>query len=81
MVHHKIEDNFDATFMRLEDQLFNLSHRPENRIDFEKIGNIIAIIDFRRFEDWIQPNHIDAQILNIIQPIDDAADVPDTIPV
>ena len=81
VIHHEIENDFDAAFMRFEDQLFNLSHRPENRIDFEEVGNIIAIIDFRRFEDRIQPNHIDAQILNIIQTVDNTANIPDTIPV
>src|SRR5262245_30349843 len=49
--------------------------RAENRIDIEVIGNVVAVVSQRRGIEWQQPDRGDAEFLQIIQLLHEAAKV------
>ena len=60
-------------------QRVEILHRAEQRIDAGIIGDVVAEIGHRRGKDRRQPDRVDAERLQIGQPLDDAGDVADAV--
>ncbi len=79
VVRHQIEDQFEAGRMRGRYQRVEILHRAEQRIDVDVIGNVIAEIGHRRRKDRRQPDSVNAEVLQIGQPVDDPLDIADPV--
>ncbi|MNG75476.1 hypothetical protein D3C79_339800 [compost metagenome] len=69
VVKHHIHHDTDAALVGLCHQVFEVGHGAVGRIDGAVIGDVVAIIDLGRDIDRRQPDGIDAQLLQIVQPL------------
>src|SRR5690348_4598342 len=81
VVRNEIEDDLQAEFMRLCEQRIEILKRAEERIDAGVIRNVVAEVRHRGDEDWRNPDRIDANLNEIRQPLDDAAQIADAVAV
>jgi hypothetical protein len=81
VVGHEVEQDPDISTMGLGDELVEISHRPEDRIDLTVISDVVAEVGHGGDEDRREPNGVDSQPLQIVESAGDASEVPDAIPV
>ena len=67
--------------MRAGDQRVEIGQRAEDRIDIAVIGDVIAEIGHRRGEKGRQPDRIDAERGDIIEPGGDAGQIANPVAV
>lgn len=58
MVRYDVDDDLDAAFMRLRDQLVELPHGAETRIDRTVIDHIVPAVRQRRRIERRQPDRV-----------------------
>ena len=73
MIEHHVQHDVDPGSFKFLRQLFKISHRSKPRIDLPIISHIIAVVILRRHKEWVEPDHIDVQCLEIIDLFNDAA--------
>ena len=81
MVYHQIHDDLQPSLMGLFQHLIEILHRTELFHDRLIIANIISVVVIRRLIHRRQPDHIDAQLLQIIQLGRNSFQISDTIPI
>ena len=81
MVYHQIHHDADSPFMGRCQHFVEIFHRAEFGHDRLIIADVITVIVIGRLIDRGQPDHVDAQIFQIIQPACDSLQVADTVPV
>ena len=79
VVRHQIEDDLEPALMRGVYQRVEIRHRAEQRIDAGIVGDVVAEIGHRRGKDRRQPDRVDAERLQIGQPLDDPGDIADAV--
>ena len=75
MIGHKIQQHAHATLVGCIQQLFQISFGAQARFDLKQVGSIITMVRWAG-KDGRQPEHIGAQLSNIIQFLGDAPDPP-----
>ena len=68
MRKHHVDDNPKPKGMRPGNQGVEISKRTEQRIDIRIVGNVIAIVLHRRDEEGRQPDGVDAERGDVIEP-------------
>src|SRR5262249_51262765 len=81
MVRHEIEDDAYAALVQRARQRVEIAKRPEARIDIDIVGDVIAEVGHRRGGDRRQPDRIDAEPAQIIDALEDSAEIADAIAV
>jgi hypothetical protein len=81
VIRHKIQNELELSFMRRRDQRIEVTKRTEQRIDGCVIRNVIAEVSHRRRIERRNPNRIDTQRNQIVQPSRDAAQIAHAIAV
>lgn len=81
VIDHEVHDHLDAALVRFGEQLVHVIHRAEDRVDGLIVGNVIAIVVLRRLIDRAQPDHIHAEIGNVIESARDALEIADAVAV
>ena len=81
VVDDEIHQDVHIALFRFRDQPVHVLHRTEARVNVVVIRDIIALIGERRAVDRLEPEDIDAEILQIIELIDDARKIADAVPV
>ena len=81
MGQHHVEHHTKPALACLDNQPVGIIIAAEQRIDLPVIGNVIAEIIHRRGKEWRNPHSIDAETGNIIQPLNDARQIADTVSV
>ena len=76
---HQVETNLDATLMGLIDQCNQIGIGTESRIHLVEIDDIIATIKPSRLKDWIEPEGVHTQRLDVIQLGSDTRQIANTI--
>ena len=61
------------------DEAPEILHRPEIGIDVAIIGDVVAVIAAGRGIERQQPDRVDPEILDVIQLLDDAAEIADAV--
>ena len=54
---------------------------PEQRVDVTRIGDVVAVVGHRRDHHRVQPDRVDAERLEVVQPGGHAVEVTDTVAV
>ena len=81
MVRHVIHDDANVAFLRFAHHVLEVRHRAILRIDGFVVGNVVAEIHLRRRIHGRDPDRVNAEVFQIIQPRGNAIDVADTIAV
>lgn len=68
-----------TSFMNLINEILKIMNRSINRVDVNKRDDIISAVFSSRRIDRIEPNRLDAQTLNIVELVDNASQIADTI--
>ena len=75
VVDHEVEDDPDATLLRLADQLGEVTQTAERGMDAVVVGDVIAVVTATGWGGWIQPQAVDAEARQVVQPADQSAQV------
>lgn len=68
-----------TSFMNLLNKILKIMNRSINRIDINKRDDIISAVFSSRRIDRIEPNRLDTQTLNIVELIDNASQIANTV--
>ena len=68
VVEHHVHHDADAAPVGGGDQLLEVRHGAVSRIDGAVVRHVIAVVHLRRYVDRRQPDGVDAQLLQIVQP-------------
>ena len=81
VVDHQVHDQPHAARVQLRDQLVELRQRAEQRVDVLVVADVVAVVGLRRGVDRRQPQDVDAEVGQVVQPLQDAAEVADAVAV
>ena len=59
------------------DQLVELRQRAEQRVDALVVADVVAVVGLRRRVDRREPQDVDAEVGQVVQALQDAAEVTD----
>ena len=74
VVEHAVEDDLHAARARPVDEVLEVLHRPEVRIDRAVVGGVVAVVRLRR-EDRVEVDRRDAEALQVVELARDAREV------
>ena len=81
VVGHHVHGDLDTPLVRGHDQPFDGGHPAEQRIDVTRIGDVVAVVGHRRDGDRAEPDRIDTQLLQIVQPGGHAVQIANAVAV
>ena len=79
VVHHQLGNDFQIAAMGFVEEFAEVVERAVLRIDIHVIRDVVAIILERRRKERLQPDRGDAQVLNVVEPLGQAAEVADAV--
>ncbi len=81
VVDHEVHDDADAALFALGDQAVHVLHRAEAWVDRVVVRDVIALVRERGDVDRREPEEVDAELLQGVQPGNDARKVADAVAV
>ena len=81
VVQNEVEDDADAPLLSFGDEPVHIRERPEHRVDVPVVRDVVAVVCLGTSADRRQPDGVDAQFLQVVEPVDEAGDVPDAVSV
>ena len=81
VVHHKVHHHIHAPALGLRQQAHHVLHGAEAGVDAPVVGDVVALVRQRAFVHRREPEDVRPQLLEIVQPVDDAGDVSHTVAV
>ncbi len=79
MVEHQIHDNVDVTLVRFTQQAVKVLQITKLRVDGVIIRNVIAKVHVGGGGNGGEPDAVDAELLQVIEVLDDAGQVADAV--
>ena len=79
VIGHEVEDDANATLVQRLHQSIKVLARAENWIYVDIVGNVVAEISHRRGIDRRDPDGVDAEPAQVVDPIEDAIQVADPV--
>ena len=67
VVGDEVEQHAQVPTPRLDDQIFEVPHRPELGMHAVVVGDVVAPVAIRRREGRIQPHRVDAEPLEVVE--------------
>ena len=81
MVDDEVHHQLHVPRVQLRDQLVELLERAEERVDVVVVGDVVAVVGHRRAVDRAQPDDVDAEQLEMVEVVQDPAEVADAVTV
>ncbi len=81
MVDHQVDDQLHAPLVDALKHAVKVLHGAEFRVDPPVIGNIVPVVIVGRGIEGGDPDHVHAQVFQIVQPFRDAVQIADAVPV
>ena len=81
VVRHEVQQHPQAAPMRLGDQRVEVGEGAEARVDVAVVGDVVPPVGHRRGVDRRQPEGVDAEPLQVVEPRQQAAQVAPTVAV
>ena len=75
VVHHEVRDHADPALVRLLDELAEVLDRSVVGMDREEVGDVVAAVAQRRRVHRQQPDAVDAEPLQVVELVDEPAEV------
>jgi hypothetical protein len=63
------------------EELLEILHRPIRRVDPVEVGDVVAVVAERRGIHRQNPETVDAQLLDVVEPLDEPREVADAVAV
>ncbi len=79
VAQHLVDHDLQAQRVGLGQQPVEIGQRAEQRVDRAVVGDVVAEVGHRRFEERRDPHGLDAQARHIVEPLDDPRQVADAI--
>ncbi len=79
MVDDQLGDDAQAAAVRLVDELFEVLARAVGGVDLAVVGDVVPVVLAWRGVERQQPDGVDAEVLDVVQLLDDAAEVADAV--
>ncbi len=67
--------------VRVGDQRVEVGQVAEQRVDVARVGDVVAVVDHRRRVERRQPQRVDAEQVQVAEPVPDAGQVADAVAV
>ncbi len=81
VVDHQVHDQLDAAPVHFFQHFLPIGQAAEFGHDVLVVADIVAVVVVGRSVNRRQPDHVDAQLFEVIQFVDDAAQVADAVAV
>ena len=81
VIHHQLGDDAQFAAMRFVEKRAEVIQRAVLRIDVGVVGDVVAVVLQRRGKKRQQPDRRDAQVLDVIEPLGEAAKIADAVAV
>ena len=81
VVHHQLGDDAQLAAVRFFEKRLEVVQRAVLRIDVRVVGDVVTIVLQRRGKERQQPDRRDAQVLDVVEPLGQAAEVADAVAV
>jgi hypothetical protein len=81
VVDHEVGDDADVPTMRLPQEGLEVGHRAVARRDVVVFGDVVPVVTQGRRIERQEPEAIHSQILEVVEPLRQAAEVADAVPV
>ena len=75
VVHDEVGDHAHPALVRLLDERLEVVDRPVVRVDREEVGDVVAAVAQRRRVHRQQPDAVDAEPLQVVELVDQPAEV------
>ena len=75
VVHDEVGDHAHAALVRLRDELPEVLDRAEVGVDLEEVRDVVAAVFERRLVHRQEPDAVDAEPLEVVELLDEAAEV------
>ena len=79
VAQHLIHDHLNFAFVRFLDETSKLLHRSKQGVDLQIVGNVVAEVEHRRFDEWRDPDGIDAKPCEVVEALTNAVEIADPI--
>jgi hypothetical protein len=80
-LHDQVEEHAHAAAVGLEQELSEVAARPEPSVDPVVVGDVVAVVAVRRRIHGCEPKRIDAEALEVVEPITKTSEVANAVPV
>jgi hypothetical protein len=81
VVDHEVHHEPHPAVVRRCQQAVEVRERPEHRIDVLVVGDVVAVVVLRRRIHRREPQHVDAEAGEVVEPPLDAAQIADPVAV
>jgi hypothetical protein len=81
VVHDEVHHEFEAAVVHLGQEQVELGEGSEERIDVPVIADVVTVVGLRRAVDGGEPHDVHSELLQVVEPASDAAEVADAIAV
>ena len=75
VVRDEIEEDVDPVLARGGDQRVEVGERSQVRVDVDVVGDVVAPVRVRRRHDRVEPDPVDAEPREIVEPVGEARQV------
>ena len=79
VVDHEIHQDPQAVLSRLLNQLHEVAARPVARVHAVEVADIVAVVPVRRRMERGEPDRIDAEVLEVLEPPNEPLEVADAV--
>ena len=81
VVDDQLGDDADAAPVRLGDEAAEVAHVAVGRIDRAVVGDVVAVVAQRRGIEGQEPDRVDAEALDVVEPLHQAGEIADAVAV
>ena len=79
VVDDELGDDANVAAMRFRHEALEVLHRPVVRMDVLVVGDVVAVVPERRRIEGQQPERVDAEALEVVEPLCQAGEVADAV--
>jgi len=81
VIDHQVHHELHPPRVQLGDQLVDVGEGAERGVDVLVVADVVAVVVVRRPVHRREPDHVDAELVQIVQARDDPRDVADAVAV
>ncbi len=81
VVDHQVHEQLHAARVQRGDQLVEVGQRAEHRVDVAVVADVVAVVVLGGAVDRRQPQHVHPQVGQVVEPVEDPAQIADPVAV
>ena len=80
VIDDEVHDDLDAARVQRRDHLVEILERAEERVDVLVVADVVAVVILRALVEGREPHDVHAELGEMVDPLQDAAQVADAVP-